>query len=99
TAGLQRATYVITGTAIGRDELVRFYGVDKSRIRLLPHPTPRFALDSASAPAAPAKVPSPYVVYPAQFWSHKNHVGLVRAIAELRQRGTVVHAALVGSDK
>jgi glycosyltransferase involved in cell wall biosynthesis len=98
---LRRATYVVTGTTVGRDEIVRFYNVDPDRIRILPHPTPTFALDAGRGPtpALDLAVPSPYVLYPAQFWAHKNHVGLLQAIAELRRRGTTVHAALVGSDK
>jgi glycosyltransferase involved in cell wall biosynthesis len=98
---LRRATYVVTGTQVGRDEIMRFYAVDADRIHILPHPTPKFALDAAhgATPALTLPVGQPYVLYPAQFWSHKNHIGLVAAIAELRRRGRVVHAALVGADK
>ena len=98
---VRRAAYVVTGTAIGRDEIARFYGVDVERMRILPHPTPAFALDSARSarPSLGVPVASPFVLYPAQFWSHKNHVGLLHGVAELARRGTVVHCALVGSDK
>ena len=95
---LRRATYVVTGTHVGRDEIVRFYNVDADRIHILPHPTPSFALD-ARGDSQPPAVPTPYVFYPAQFWSHKNHVGLLAGIATLKQRNKTVHAALVGSDK
>jgi glycosyltransferase involved in cell wall biosynthesis len=95
---LRRATYVITGTTVGKDEITRFYTVDADRVRILPHPTPAFALDAADGPLA-LDVPRPYVVYPAQFWAHKNHVGLLAALAELARRGVPMHAALVGSDK
>jgi glycosyltransferase involved in cell wall biosynthesis len=94
---LARATFVITGTEVGADEIVRFYGTDRSRVRILPHPTPAFALDAGAAP--PPNVPTPYVFYPAQFWAHKNHVGLVDAIAVLARRGVTMHVAFVGSDK
>lgn len=98
---VRRATYVVTGTEVGAAEIVRFYTTDRSRIRLLPHPTPKFALDGAAGPTPrlALPVPSPYVLYPAQFWAHKNHVGLLAGIAELKRRGRIVHAALVGSDK
>lgn len=98
---LRRATYVVTGTSVGKDEIVRFYGVDAERIRLLPHPTPTFALEAASRPAQPLTIPvrSPYVFYPAQFWSHKNHVGVLHGIAELQKRGVTVDCVFVGSDK
>jgi glycosyltransferase involved in cell wall biosynthesis len=98
---LRRATYVVTGTHVGRDEIVRFYNVDETRIHILPHPTPSFALDAAGTPSPPLTlpIPKPFVLYPAQFWSHKNHIGLIAGIATLRDRGKHVHAALVGSDK
>jgi glycosyltransferase involved in cell wall biosynthesis len=98
---LRRATYVVTGTSVGRDEIVRFYGVDRDRIRLLPHPTPTFALEAMNAPLAPLRLPvrAPYLFYPAQFWSHKNHVGLLRGVAELKRRGVTIDVAFVGSDK
>jgi glycosyltransferase involved in cell wall biosynthesis len=101
TAALRRASYIITGTAVGRDEIVRFYGVDAGRVRVLPHPTPAFALAAANGtpPALKLPVARPYVLYPAQFWSHKNHVGLLRGLAELQRRGVTVDCALVGADK
>jgi glycosyltransferase involved in cell wall biosynthesis len=95
---LRRATYVITGTTVGRDEIVRFYNVDAPRIRILPHPTPSFALAAGDTQLS-LDVPRPYVFYPAQFWPHKNHIGLLHGIAELARRGTPMHVALVGSDK
>ena len=98
---LRRATYVVTGTEVGRDEIARFYTVDRERVRVLPHPTPTFAIEAAKQLAPPLALPigTPYVLYPAQFWSHKNHIGLLDGIAELARRGTTVHCALVGSDK
>jgi glycosyltransferase involved in cell wall biosynthesis len=95
---LRRATYVITGTTVGRDEIIRFYNVDAPRIRILPHPTPSFALAAGDATLS-LDVPRPYVFYPAQFWPHKNHIGLLHGIAELARRGAPMHVALVGSDK
>ncbi|MFN0253052.1 MAG: glycosyltransferase family 4 protein [Kofleriaceae bacterium] len=96
---LRRAAYVVTGTNVGRDEIVRFYNVEPSRIRMLPHPTPSFALDAAgTTPPVPVPVRTPFVMYPAQFWAHKNHVGLLRGVAELAGRGVTVDCALVGSD-
>ncbi len=42
---------------------------------------------------------SPFVLYPAQFWPHKNHANLVLAAAHLRRGGLDVALALPGSDK
>ncbi len=98
---LPRASYVITGTEIGKKEIKRFYGVASDRIRLLKHPTPDFAMNNtAAAGSAPKqKLRSPYIFYAAQFWAHKNHVTLLKAVSLLRKEGKIVDLALVGSDK
>jgi glycosyltransferase involved in cell wall biosynthesis len=99
---LPRASLVIAGTEAGREEIVRFYGVAAERIRILPHPTPSFALDvvgtSGTRPVlAPAE---PYLFYPAQFWPHKNHVNLLEAVRLLREGdGLPLMLALSGSDQ
>jgi glycosyltransferase involved in cell wall biosynthesis len=43
------------------------------------------------------QLPPKYVFYPAQFWEHKNHVRLIRAIAEVRRDLPDVCLVLVGS--
>lgn len=99
---LRRAAGVVVGTEAGRDEVMRFYGVDRARIHVLPHPTPRFAL--APPPEAPGaldrfRLPERFALYPAQLWPHKNHVNLLRALRLLGHAGIDLHLVLVGSDK
>ncbi len=40
-----------------------------------------------------------YLFYPAQFWTHKNHENLLKAMAKLRQKGLAVNLILVGSEQ
>jgi glycosyltransferase involved in cell wall biosynthesis len=100
---LQRASLVIAGTERGSEEIQRFYGVAPERIRILPHPTPGFALGAAAEPTRPRPSVAPgdpYLFYPAQFWPHKNHVNLLEALRLLRTRdGFPVSLVLSGSDK
>lgn len=98
---LKRASYIITGTQAGREELSHFYGIAPDRIRILPHPTPAFALDaSGGGEAGAAAVPRPFLLYPAQFWPHKNHVNLLHAMRRLHDtRDDAPDLVLVGSDK
>lgn len=80
---LRRATWVIAGTEAGRKEIEFFFQVPRDRIVILPHPTPSFALHAKeSAPDALARfrLERPFLFYPAQFWSHKNHGSLLRAL-------------------
>lgn len=44
-------------------------------------------------------VPEKYVFYPAQFWKHKNHMNLIKAIRILREDLHDIRLVLVGSEK
>jgi len=100
---LGRAAFVVTGTNAGKREIQIFYGVPDERIRILPHPTPSFALEE-SAPDSPdlAKynLPGDYVFYPAQFWSHKNHAAILKAISHLKRTDNLsLPVVFTGSDQ
>ncbi|HEY4743503.1 MAG TPA: glycosyltransferase family 1 protein [Desulfuromonadaceae bacterium] len=100
---LPRAACIITGTAAGREEIVRYYQVPEHLVQVVPFPTPQFALapptDGAGG-AASRDLPQNYLFYPAQFWPHKNHIGLLLALNILREQyGLTFHLVLTGSDK
>jgi glycosyltransferase involved in cell wall biosynthesis len=103
---LSRATYVITGTERGKFELERFYQLAPERIKILPFPTPNLAkalagnLFSKDAFLEKYALPDPYFFYPAQFWPHKNHYTLLKALKMLvSQHHIDVSLVLTGSDK
>ena len=100
---LQRATKIVTGTEIGRAQLTQFFQIPFENVLILPHPTPSYALNAAPGESASAVanlgMKKPFVLYPAQFWPHKNHANLLLAISDLKRRGQVIHLGLVGSDK
>jgi len=95
---LARAATVVTGNAAGAAEIQRFYAVPPARIAIVPFPNPAFRDVAAQLPAgAPT---GPFFFYPAQFWAHKNHVTLLRALAQLPQgRGPAASLVFTGSDK
>lgn len=97
---LRRASLIVTGTQTGRDEIERFYGVPRERILLLPHPTPQFVSNLGDAAPDLAGLQGEFLLYPAQFWPHKNHYGLIEALRLLRHRdGLDISLVLTGSDK
>jgi glycosyltransferase involved in cell wall biosynthesis len=101
-AFLQRATKIVTGTEVGRAQLRGFYQIADDNILTLPHPTPSYVATKATPDvdiAAKLGLRDPFVLYPAQFWPHKNHANLVLAISELKRRGLTVSLALPGSDQ
>jgi glycosyltransferase involved in cell wall biosynthesis len=102
---LQRATAVVVGTDVGRQEVEQLYLLPAERIVKLPHPTPAFAIAAAGQPTDRSVldrlgISRPFVMYPAQLWPHKNHVNLVMALQILRERHHLpMNLVLVGSDK
>lgn len=102
---LRRAAVVIVGTNIGKAEVERFYQVPSERVKVLPFPTPGFALkpqgDNGHAVLAKYGLERRgYIFYPAQFWPHKNHVGLLNALRILHDKHKIfAKAVFVGSDK
>ena len=100
---IPRAWAIIVGAEAGKQEIVHFYRVPPERVKLLPHPTPSFALrspkDTGKEVLAKYHIPAGYLFYPAQFWPHKNHVGLLVAVSLLRQKyDMTLHLVFVGSD-
>lgn len=45
------------------------------------------------------ETPRKYIFYPAQFWKHKNHLNLLKAISLLKNSIKDIHLILVGSEK
>lgn len=99
---IPKATRVIVPNEAGRDQVERHWHIEPDRFLLLHHPTPEFALRAGAEPAPPREaldrrgIGEPYLLYPAQFWAHKNHPTLFEALALLEQEYELV---CVGSDK
>jgi len=101
---LRRASLIITGNEAGRAEIERFYQVPTERIKILPHPTPKFALNMPSSDGKEVldkyDIPNGYLFYPAQFWPHKNHANLLLSVRKLRDEFKLAFPVVfVGSDK
>lgn len=100
---LLKAAYVISGTEAGKREITRFYQIQEERVEVIPFPTPTFVLEPKVIEISPYSrynIPSPYLFYPAQFWPHKNHIGLLHALIILRNKyGLDFSLVFTGSDK
>ncbi len=98
---LQRASAIIAGTEAGRKQICSFYRVHEQNVLVLPYPTPSFVNDTMEPVDLEKRfgLRKPFVLYPAQFWPHKNHVNLILAVSILRRQGLEMALALPGSDK
>jgi glycosyltransferase involved in cell wall biosynthesis len=100
-----RASITYTGTKRGQRELESYFQASPERIKILPHPTPSFAVVAAARPATPdvlrrLDIKKDYLFYPAQFWAHKNHIVILEACKLVRdQTGWDLGIVFTGTDK
>jgi glycosyltransferase involved in cell wall biosynthesis len=100
---LPRASVVVIGNGAGARSIQDFYQVSRRNIHEIPLPVDLDRMGGIAAdPGALAPyglAPGAFLLYPAQFWPHKNHVTLVDALALLRERGSPLKLVFTGSDK
>ena len=101
----RHATLILVDSDVGREDVLEFYGpfgVEPDRVKVLPFRPPSYLAPEVSEAErarvrAALHLPERYLLYPAQFWPHKNHLRLVEAVGQLKQRGEEVHVVLCGS--
>lgn len=90
---------ILVDSQIGRDHVAESYGRDY-KVGILPFVAPSYLLETNSIDFSKKySLPKRYIFYPAQFWEHKNHLTLLRALKILRVRNITVNLFLVGSKK
>lgn len=104
--GARYATLLVADSETGKADIVDCYGqygVTADRIRVLPYASSR-PTDCRSVEIHRQRVkteydlPDRYLFYPAQFWPHKNHLGLIEALGMLsRDHGLDIPLVLTGS--
>jgi glycosyltransferase involved in cell wall biosynthesis len=105
---LGKASLVITGTEAGKKEVQNFYRVPKDRIRVLPFPTPSFALNSCATEKSklsnqyhlPASLLDCFLFYPAKFATYKNHANLLLSLRYLKDEFNLkISAIFAGAEQ
>jgi glycosyltransferase involved in cell wall biosynthesis len=100
---LPRASLIAVGNSVGARAIQEFYRIPADRIREIALPVDASALAAEEPDAAAVQalglVPGEYLLYPAQFWPHKNHITLVDMLALLQAAGRPLKLVFSGSDK
>jgi glycosyltransferase involved in cell wall biosynthesis len=81
---LQRARRVICESEYVKSDMVGAFGVPGPRVAVIPAPPQRQFLseqnrEQLSAARVRLGLPDKFVVYPAHYWAHKNHLRLIEA--------------------
>lgn len=102
-AACRLAHTVVVGSRWIKDDVVRQYNINPAKIQIIPwaaptHAYPPISQEDLTRVAERYALESPFCVYPAVTWPHKNHIRLLEALALLRdQRGLRVNLACTGS--
>ena|SRR3989344_1914936 len=100
----KHATRIFVDSEIGMEDVQNAYHPDPKKLVILPFLPPNY-LDMEISEAEMQEffqknnLPEKFLFYPAQLWPHKNHVNLVKAIAELKRGGEIVNLILTGTKK
>jgi len=105
--GARYATLLLADSEVGKEDILNFYGphgVIPDRVKVLPFlPACYLASDVPESEQrrvrATYSLPEHYLFYPAQFWPHKNHARIVKALGLLKQRHNLnIPLVLTGSN-
>ena len=106
TSFIQRATIIVTGNIVGANQISSAYSIPTDRILVNALPVPSDAITYKENPKSSEDIRKwreevgDFILYPAQFWPHKNHKVLLDAIAILVSDGDFMpKLVLTGSDK
>lgn len=87
----------LVDSEVGKTQVIESYGAKPEQIHVLPYIPPQYIYQPASNYRG--DLPDKFIFYPAQFWEHKNHKRLIKAIALLVDNLPDIQLVLVGSTK
>ncbi|HEY3375022.1 MAG TPA: glycosyltransferase family 1 protein [Candidatus Aquicultor sp.] len=92
---------ILVDSELGRQQVHECYNIPKERIYVLPFIPPHYIFENNAAPDFDTKyaLPKKFIFYPAQFWQHKNHINLIKAVALLKDEVPDIGLVLVGSQE
>ncbi|MEX1001461.1 MAG: glycosyltransferase family 1 protein [Crocinitomicaceae bacterium] len=96
----ENARGILVDSELGKQHVIESYNVPATKVHVLKF-VPPFYLKSSPAVDIKSKynLPDEFIFYPAQFWEHKNHKNLVRAVKILKDQGIKIHTVFIGSAK
>ncbi len=106
---LKRSTAIMVDSQTSKQNIIQRFSLNSRKIMVLPYEASTFIQNFKSHNNTKSfqkkilekyTIKDPYIFYPAQFWSHKNHASILYAIKEIKERfNTKIDAVFSGSDK
>lgn len=96
----KNSSAILVDSQVGKKHVTESYSVDEDKVFVLPFVPPFYLLNSEEVDVKTKyRLPDKYIYYPAQFWEHKNHINLFKALKILKDEGVDIDLVLVGSKK
>ena len=102
----RNATAVLCDSEFTRKDISNYYRVPVDKVKIMPLHIPEYIsnweIDTHKLTEVKNKygLPDKFIFYPAQFWHHKNHINLIKAIHRAYEKyDTKINIILSGSKK
>lgn len=95
---LSKAYLILTDSAELAGRVEHRYGIDSERILPMPFSPAPFLTTESKADNKINSIKGGYFFYPAQFWSHKNHIRILEALRLLKDRTVSARVVFCGKD-
>ncbi len=102
----QKASLVICESDFVKRDIMKFLNVSERKIKVVSSPPPSYiqkieiTIYKLKEIKDKYDLPEGYIFYPAQFWYHKNHINLLRALRYIKDKYNLeIPLILVGSKK
>ncbi len=99
---LRGATKIITCNNVAKEDIKTLYDVIDENIITIPLPCPSWLEKTVCDDKilkSNSLLKNNYVLYPAQFWTHKNHIRLILATQVLKEQNINLKVVFTGIDK
>ena len=95
------AKAVLVDSDLGKQQLVESYDIDHKKVFPLPFIPPSYMYITDEPPDFDNRyhLPKKFFFYPAQFWNHKNHLGLLQAAHSIIKQLPDIYFVFVGAKK
>ena len=81
---------ILVDSQIGKKHVLESYGKElENKIFSLEFTYPQYLAETDET-VVDIEVPEKYIFYPAQFWQHKNHLNLIKAIKYLKDKNVII---------
>lgn len=99
---INKATRVIVSNSCAVNKVSVYYNISADKIVTNTLPTPEYIYNTTQDESILNKynlLNNKYIYYPAQFWAHKNHIRIIKALKILKEQNIDLKVVFSGSDK